>query len=112
MKRLKKFSKMRTTSNVTAESAPVLPKKNRKEGKKGSKKAGSGLFSIRNKLVAAFMVTVVPIALLGVFSYNTASKSIKETASNTSYETVSQVSKYIANTLIIRTVNENRQELF
>ncbi|NLU52864.1 MAG: methyl-accepting chemotaxis protein [Clostridiaceae bacterium] len=99
MKRLKKFSKMRTTSNVTAESAPVLPKKNRKEGKKGSKKAGSGLFSIRNKLVAAFMVTVVPIALLGVFSYNTASKSIKETASNTSYETVSQVSKYIANTL-------------
>ena len=55
----------------------------------------TGLFSIRNKLIASFMVTIIPIVLLGMFSYNTAKNSIQETAEQTSLETIKQVSKYI-----------------
>ncbi len=53
------------------------------------------LFSIRTKLIAAFLVTLIPIILLGIFSYNSAFNSIKDTATKTSLEAMGQVNKYI-----------------
>ena len=73
----------------------ALKRKNNKIKEKNELKNGTGLFSIRNKLIASFMVTIIPIVLLGMFSYNTAKNSIQETAEQTSLETIKQVSKYI-----------------
>ncbi len=65
-------------------------------------KAGSkrNIFnSIRTRLIGAFLITVIPIVLLGYFSYDRAAKSIEETAKNTSLETINQVSKYLEQSL-------------
>lgn len=53
------------------------------------------LFSIRTKLIASFLFTVIPIILLGVLSYNSSVASISDTAKKTSIETIKQVNKYL-----------------
>lgn len=53
------------------------------------------LFNIRNKLITAFSITVIPIVLLGLFSYNKASEKIQETSKQTSLETIKQTNKYL-----------------
>ncbi len=56
-------------------------------------------FSIRIKLIAAFMVTIVPIILLGVSSFNGSFTALKDNATNTSLETMKQVNKYFDQSL-------------
>ncbi|MGI6124675.1 MAG: CHASE3 domain-containing protein, partial [Acetivibrionales bacterium] len=51
--------------------------------------------SIRTKLISGFMVTIVPIVLLGIISYNSAFNSIKDTATSTSFETLKQLGKNV-----------------
>lgn len=53
------------------------------------------LISIRTKLISAFAITIIPIILLGVFSYNSAFNSIKESCTSTSLETMAQLNKYL-----------------
>ncbi len=60
------------------------------------KSKGKGRFySIRMKLIAAFMLTIIPMVLLGVLSYNRALFSIKDTATKTALETIKQANKYL-----------------
>lgn len=58
-------------------------------------KDNSWLYSIRTKLIAAFLVTIIPIILLGTFSYNSAFNSIRDTSEKTSLETMIQLNKYL-----------------
>lgn len=53
------------------------------------------LFSIRTKLIAAFLLTIIPIVLLGYCSYRSAFNSIKETTQKTSLEAMGQLNKYL-----------------
>lgn len=56
----------------------------------------AGFFSsIRTKLIAGFLITIIPIVLLGVISYNNAFNSVKETATKASFETLKQLGKNI-----------------
>lgn len=55
----------------------------------------SRIFSIRTKLIAAFLFTVVPIVLLGFFSYNSAFTSISRSSAKTSLETIRQAGRYL-----------------
>lgn len=56
-----------------------------------------GLRSIRYKLIAAFMSTVVPILLLGFFSFNTASSSVISIAKSSNINLVYKSSKMLEN---------------
>lgn len=59
-----------------------------------------GIFtSIRTKLILGFMITIIPIVLLGSISYNNAYNSIKDAATNASFETLKQINKNIESTL-------------
>lgn len=51
--------------------------------------------SIRTKLIAGFLITVIPILLLGYISYNKAFNSIKNTATRASFQTLKQVGSNI-----------------
>jgi len=55
----------------------------------------SWLNSIRTKLFAAVAVMIIPICFLGLFSYNSAFKSIRQTAENSYTETILQTAKYL-----------------
>lgn len=63
-----------------------------------SKSNGAGfsnwVYSIRTRLVATVMIMIIPIFFLGLFSYNSAFKSIRQTAENSIVETIEQTSKY------------------
>lgn len=51
--------------------------------------------SIRTKLIAGFLITVIPILLLGYISYNKAFNSIKNTATRASFQTLKQAGSNI-----------------
>jgi len=53
------------------------------------------LHSIKTRLIAAFMVLVLPILLLGTLSYTTASSSIKNLAISSTKDTMFQASNYL-----------------
>lgn len=53
------------------------------------------LLTFRARLIAAFMLTILPIVLLGQISYISASSSIRETAETTSLETAREITKYL-----------------
>lgn len=56
----------------------------------------SSLFtSIRTRLITGFMITIIPIVLLGMISYNSAFNSIKDTATSASSETLKQLGKNV-----------------
>ncbi len=61
-----------------------------------SRRTGSSnwVYSIRTRLVATVMIMIIPIFFLGLFSYNSAFKSIRQTAENSIVETIDQASKY------------------
>ena len=64
--------------------------------KKSHDKVKVGLFSsIRVKLIAAFMVTILPVILLGIVSYNTAASVIKENARINTVKTLDQHNPYL-----------------
>ena len=73
---------MKIVDRITKAVVKIIPQKNM-------------LFSIRTKLISAFLFTIIPIILLGTLSYNGAVKSIRDTAEKTSFETIKQVNKYI-----------------
>lgn len=53
------------------------------------------MFSIKNKLILAFLVTVIPIIMLGILSFNKAKESIEDIAKETSLESIKQLNKYL-----------------
>ena len=61
-----------------------------------SRRTGSSnwVYSIRTRLVATVMIMIIPIFFLGLFSYISAFKSIRQTAENSIVETIDQASKY------------------
>ncbi|MGI6085486.1 MAG: methyl-accepting chemotaxis protein [Acetivibrionales bacterium] len=69
---------------------------NKKDTDSTRKNKHSSLFtSIRTRLIAGFLVTIIPIVLLGMISYNRAFNSIKDTATSASSETLKQLGKNI-----------------
>ncbi|MGI6623357.1 MAG: methyl-accepting chemotaxis protein [Acetivibrionales bacterium] len=86
--------KKRRTQNDAAAKLPEPNKKSLKYKLENLRK--SGLFnSIRTKLIAGFLITIIPIVLLGYISYNNAFNSIKDTATKASFETLKQLGKNI-----------------
>ncbi|SHI67045.1 methyl-accepting chemotaxis protein [Thermoclostridium caenicola] len=67
----------------------------------GPGKSLSGLLTFRARLILAFMLTILPIILLGQLSYTRASSSIRETAEKTSLETIKQITRYLENTMSV-----------
>lgn len=53
------------------------------------------LSTFRARLIIAFLITILPIILLGQISYIKASSSIRKTAETTSLETIKQITKYL-----------------
>lgn len=51
--------------------------------------------SIRTKLMAAVLVMIIPIVFLGLFSYNRAYKSIRQTAEESTFQIMEQLGKYL-----------------
>lgn len=64
----------------------------------------SRLNSISNKLIAAFLIMIIPISVLGYYSKNTAEKAIQHTAAQSTIQAMEQISKYID--LILSTVDD------
>ena len=54
-----------------------------------------GFHRIRNKLIMAFAVLIVPTILLGIISYTTSANSIKSIAMSTTEDTMMHASKYL-----------------
>jgi len=52
-------------------------------------------FSIRFKLIAAFMITIIPMILLGIASYNKSAESVKNLATQSTIQTMEQTNKYL-----------------
>lgn len=52
-------------------------------------------FSIRVKLVAAFLVIIIPIIALGLISYNKASNAVSSLAKNSTVQTMNKTNKYL-----------------
>lgn len=90
----KTSSGKRRTPNSSASRLPDSNKKNLRHKVQGLVRLGF-FNSIRTKLIAGFLITIIPIVLLGVISYNNAFNSIKDTAAKASYETLKQLGKNI-----------------
>lgn len=52
-------------------------------------------YSIRTRLVAAVLIMIIPIIFLGMFSYNRAFRSIRQTAEESTFQIIEQVGKYL-----------------
>ncbi len=52
-------------------------------------------YRIRDKLIAAFTVIIIPMILLGIISYSTAAGAIKNLAKTSTENTMAQASKYL-----------------
>lgn len=93
------MKKNKSDSKKSLKSAIIHPRKlflGRGVGRtKEKRQTANWLFSMRTKLISAFLATVIPIVLLGYISYNSAFSAINETAADTSLETMRQVDKYI-----------------
>ncbi|HHV98563.1 MAG TPA: methyl-accepting chemotaxis protein [Clostridiaceae bacterium] len=50
--------------------------------------------SIKSKLISSFMVAIIPIIILGVFSFNSSYNALKDAASTSSIQTIEQASNY------------------
>lgn len=68
------------------------------------------LYSIRTRLIAAVAIMVLPIFFLGLFSYNSAYQSIRQTAQDSMTEVVNQTSKYIQ--LAMQNVSQDCSQIF
>lgn len=69
--------------------------------------------TFRAKLIIAFLLTILPIVLLGQISYTRASSSIRETAEITSLETIKQITRYLSKSMtnieaISKQISEDR----
>ena len=73
-------------------------------------KGGAGSLSIKVKLIAAFMVTILPIILLGTVSYNKAAKAIEETTINSTIGTMQQTNEYLS--LLLDNVEQATMQFF
>lgn len=82
--------KSNSKSKHAAQIAEIIDSNLFKQGK---------LSSIRTKLIGGFLITIIPIVLLGLFSYNSAFSSIKETAEKSSMETMKQVNRNLEKSL-------------
>nr|PZN11044.1 MAG: methyl-accepting chemotaxis protein [Caldicoprobacter oshimai] len=70
----------------------------------------SRLNSISNKLIAAFLMMIIPISILGYYSENKAEKAIQETAAQSTIQTMEQMSQYLS--LVFSTVEEISMQIF
>lgn len=68
---------------------------NMKRTVKGVTAVKTGFYSIRVKLIAAFMVTVIPIIILGSVSYNKAANALKSSSTRSTIQTMEQANKYL-----------------
>lgn len=90
----KNMSVSESEINRTPERTSKLDRKSLKN--KRERIDRSGFFhSIRTKLISGFLITSIPIVLLGYISYNSAFNSIKDTATRASFETLKQVGSNI-----------------
>lgn len=88
--KIKPDSNMETIDlNTPTSDSPPTPEK-REKTKFDFKKY---LHSIRTKLIISFLITTIPIIMLGILSYNSALKSVKGTAADASMESLNQVTK-------------------
>ncbi len=81
---------------LNTSTSPVPPQTPQERKKFDFKKY---LYSIRTKLILSFLITTVPIILLGILSYSSALKSVKGTAADASMESLKQVNKNLEITL-------------
>jgi len=75
--------------------------------------------SIKSKLISSFMVAIIPIIILGVFSFNSSYNALKDLASKSSIQTIEQASNYfdllfdnVEQTTLQISVDENFQDFF
>lgn len=55
----------------------------------------TGYISVRTKLIAAFMLTIIPIILLGAISASKSADAIKKTTADATIQTMEQTNKYL-----------------
>ncbi len=97
-KRKLKSDSKETPRNIGITKRQTVMKKTITDTGKNRKEVGI-FTSIRTKLILGFMITIIPIVLLGSISYNNAYNSIKDAATNASFETLKQINKNIESTL-------------
>lgn len=68
------------------------------------------LNSISNKLIAAFLIMIIPISILGYYSKGTAEKAIQQTAAQSTIQTMEQISRYLE--LIFSTIDNASMQIF
>lgn len=69
-----------------------------------------GIYSIRIKLICAFLVLIIPIIILGVESHRLASSKIENITQTSTIETMKQTNKYLS--LILQTVDDASIQIF
>lgn len=70
----------------------------------------TGFYSIRVKLIAAFLVMIIPISVLGMASYTLTSGAMEQKAKQAATQTIHQTAKYI--NLIFSMIEEQHSQLF
>ena len=88
-------------SNTSIDTSPQITQNDGNE-KGDSKKFDikKYFYSIRAKLILGFLITTIPIILLGSLSYNAALKSVKSTAADASMESLKQINRNLEASLM------------
>ncbi len=58
-------------------------------------RTGTGYLSVRSKLIGAFMLTIIPIILLGAISASKSADAIKKITADAAIQTMDQTNKYL-----------------
>lgn len=61
-------------------------------------------FGIRFKLIAAFMITIIPIIILGVISSNTSTKAIEQLTTQSSIQTMNQANNFLE--MVVKSIEQ------
>jgi methyl-accepting chemotaxis protein len=59
------------------------------------RKLSDRFIGVKTKLISAFLITILPVVLLGVISYNTSGRAIKALAADSTIQTMEQTNKYM-----------------
>jgi len=66
--------------------------------------------SLKFKLIGSFLVTIIPVVILGILSYNLTSKAIQENVQNSMKETITKAADYI--NLVFSNVEDLSLQIF
>ena len=95
MAKKQKEPKAKKVKEPKVPKTPKTPKKPKKSGDGKSVKSGIMLFSIRNKIIACFVIPVIFMIIIGLSAYSKAEDGMSDSFLDATSQTVQMASEYI-----------------